>query len=158
MLPILSTILAVLALAASAFTLLTIRGLRNRLRQREDDLAQAIAVFGVKQENDERAIRDLQERLPQALSGVERLQETVAELEERFQEVESYAGVCVPPRPAPSGLNLNRRVEAVRLLREGATEEQVAAELSLALSEVRLISHLERSKPAPVTKRRRGAA
>jgi hypothetical protein len=130
----------------------------RQARQQMEEISQAQHVLAASQESRERATRELQASVSEAVSAHERLQANLAELEERFAEVENYAAVCVPPRPSPSGLNINSRLEAARRLRDGDSEQQVSEELGIALSELRLIAHLEKTKPGPEPKRRRRVA
>lgn len=130
----------------------------RRTRQLLEELRQAQQVLDVSHESRERSVRDLQASLAVAVSAGERTHAALAELEERFAVVENYAAVCVPPRPSPSGLNINNRLEAARRLRDGDSEQQVSEELGIALSEIRLIAHLEKTKPDPEPKRRRRVA
>jgi hypothetical protein len=134
-------------------------GLRlRRLDHRTDDLAQDVSVLSVAEERTERCLNDLRKSTPETMESVTELRKTLEDLEARFTDVEAYAGVCVPPKPSGSGLNINRRVEAVRLLQEGKTEEAIAEDLGIALSEVRLIAHLEKSSARPTPKRGRRVA
>ena len=130
----------------------------RQARQQMEEICQAQHVLAASQESRERATRELQASVSEAVSAQGRLQATLAELEERFAVVENYAAVCVPPRPSPSGLNINNRLEAARRLRDGDSEQQVSEELGIALSELRLIAHLEKTKPGPEPKRRRRVA
>lgn len=67
----------------------------------------------------------------------------IAELAERVHGAEDRAGVLVAPRPLPSGLNLNKRSQAVRMLRRGATADTVATTLTLPLPEVELLLRVQ---------------
>ena len=150
--------IALTALAlASVISLLGWR-LFARTRKRLDELNQSMYVLSASQERAERVWSEAQIRQPDSAASIAALRTALEDLEGRFTEVESYAAVCVPPKPVGSGLNINRRVEAVRMLQEGRSEEQVAAELALALSEVRLIGHLEKNAPKPAAKRGRRVA
>lgn len=158
MLPILGFTIALTALTFAA--VLTLIGQRcfQQSRQRMDDLTESLCNLRVSQELLERSWKQLEHSQSDNALALAGLRTSLEELENRFTEVESYAAVCVPPKPVSSGLNINRRVEAVRLLQEGRSEEQVAAELALALSEVRLIGHLEKNAPKPSAKRSRRVA
>ncbi len=151
----------VFALAAAAIAIASsLLGWRHiqRSRQRLEELSESICHLRVSQDSMERNGSDAKRRLSESELALAGVRASVEELQGRFEEVESYAAVCVPQKPASSGLNINRRVEAVRLLKEGHSEEQVASELSIALSEVRLIGHLERNAPKPAAKRGRRVA
>ncbi|MDZ7638753.1 MAG: hypothetical protein U5J83_10990 [Bryobacterales bacterium] len=158
MFPILSFATAVVGFALAAAVLLLGWRQWRRTRQRLDDLTQTLHALSVSQERIERTWNDFQQRQPETASGILEIKASLEDLEGRFTEVESYAAVCVPPKPVASGLNINRRVEAVRMLQEGLSEEQVSAELGIALSEVRLIGHLEKNAPRPAAKRSRRVA
>lgn len=151
----------VLALTATAIAITSSHlGWRHiqRSRQRLEELSESICVLRVSQESTERNGSDAKRRLSESELTLAEVRAGVEELQSRFVDVESYAAVCVPQKPASSGLNINRRVEAVRLLKDGHSEERVAAELAIALSEVRLIGHLERNAPKPAAKRGRRVA
>lgn len=151
----------VFAFAAAAIAIASsLLGWRHiqRSRQRLEELSESICHLRVSQDSMERNGSDAKRRLSESELALAGVRASVEELQGRFEEVESYAAVCVPQKPASSGLNINRRVEAVRLLKEGHSEEQVASELSIALSEVRLIGHLERNAPKPAAKRGRRVA
>lgn len=158
MLSIVTITMAVAALLMSATGLLYGWLRLRRLDQRADELAQDLSILTVAEERSERCVNDLRRSVPAVSESLSELQKSLEELEARFTDVESYASVCVPPKPAGSGLNINRRVEAVRLLQEGKTEEAIAADLGIALSEVRLIAHLEKSAARPSPKRGRRVA
>lgn len=158
MLPIFSFVIALMALTLA--TVLPLLGWRyfQRSRQRLDELAESLCLLRVARESMERSSKEAQRRQSESDLALAELRARLEDIQGRFDDVESYAAVCVPQKPATSGLNINRRVEAVRLLKEGRSEEQVAAELALALSEVRLIGHLEKSAPKPAAKRSRRVA
>lgn len=153
MLPIFSFVIALMALTLA--TVLPFLGWRHfrRSRQRLDELAESLCLLRIAHESLERGSNEAKRRQSESDSTLAQLRACLEDIQGRFDDVESYAAVCVPQKPAASGLNINRRVEAVRLLKEGRSEEQVAAELALALSEVRLIGHLEKSAPKPAAKR-----
>jgi hypothetical protein len=67
----------------------------------------------------------------------------LADLAERVRQAEDRAGVLVAPKPLPSGLNLNKRSQAVRMLRRGATVDTVASTLMLPLPEVQLLLRVQ---------------
>ncbi len=67
----------------------------------------------------------------------------IAEVAERLHRAEDRTGVLVAPRPLPSGLNLNKRSQAVRMLRRGAAADTVAAALTLPLPEVQLLLRVQ---------------
>jgi hypothetical protein len=69
-------------------------------------------------------------------------------LRARFEELEERTGMLTAPAPVRSGLNLNRRAQAVRLLRRGDSPEQVAAGVGLPTCETRLLAAVERLRAA----------
>ena len=69
----------------------------------------------------------------------DRLKSVVAELEVKLKEVEERSAVLVPPPSSLSGMNMNKRAQAVRMFRRGDRPEQIAAALSLPQNEVSLI-------------------
>lgn len=140
-------VIALIALILAAVVLVIGWRSVERIRRRLDDAAQSLDVLQSARASGERDYNRVQQRQSETAQALAALQSRLEDLDARFVQVESYAAVCVPPRPSNSGMNINRRVEAVRMLREGRTEEQVAAELALALSEVRLIGHLEKNTP-----------
>jgi hypothetical protein len=81
-------------------------------------------------------IRQLEARLQESAIDVARLQTQVRELEEQAR--------LVSGAPAKSWTNINRRTQAVRMLRSGSTPDRVAAELSITREEVDLIRKVQR--------------
>jgi hypothetical protein len=67
------------------------------------------------------------------------LKAEMAELSARVQEAEQRSGVLVAPSPTKSGLNLNKRTQAIRMSRRGDQVEKIAASLSLPRREVELL-------------------
>ncbi len=90
-----------------------------------------------------REIRRLQTRMKQQnvllQEAYDRMEFTVEQLKSQFQELEGKAGEMVPPSPARSGMNLNKRTQASRMFRRGERPEQIAAALSLPRNEVALL-------------------
>ncbi|MBV6433726.1 MAG: hypothetical protein IANPNBLG_03945 [Bryobacteraceae bacterium] len=68
-----------------------------------------------------------------ALRGV------VQDLKARVDDAERRAEALVPPQSPPSGFNLSRRTQAIRLFRRGERLEQIAATLCLPQKEVELL-------------------
>jgi len=62
----------------------------------------------------------------------------------RLQEAEERAGVLVAPTPARSGLNLNKRSQALRMSRIGEKPENIAAALGLPRKEVELLLKVQK--------------
>jgi hypothetical protein len=61
------------------------------------------------------------------------------ELRSEVRETEERARLLVPPTPPQSGLNLNKRSQALKLYRRGDSPHQIAAALALPVSEVELL-------------------
>ncbi|MCW5963005.1 MAG: hypothetical protein KIT83_03115 [Bryobacterales bacterium] len=96
-----------------------------------------------------------------AAAEVDRKQLTqdMANLFDRFDRVEMHAGICVPPKPAASGFNINKRVEVIRLFKEGFVEDEIAEQLAVPLGEVRLLTYLQKVQAgSPPNRPGRGAA
>ena len=80
-------------------------------------------------------------------SGEQKFRELIAEfksLETRMEAVRMEAGLLVPPEPPRSGLNLNRRSEALWRLRKGETAGEVAATLGVPVAEAQLLEKVQR--------------
>lgn len=75
-----------------------------------------------------------------ALEGsMVRLRETLEEVKANLRDVERHAGMLVAPAAAPSGLNLSKRRQALRMYRRGESAERIAASLALPRREVDLL-------------------
>jgi hypothetical protein len=72
-------------------------------------------------------------------SATVELKAEVAELGARMQDTEERSGILVPPVAPKSGLNLNKRTQAIRMSRRGEQAEMIAAALSLPRREVELL-------------------
>ncbi len=72
-------------------------------------------------------------------STTRELQSQMAELRARVSEAEERTGVLVPPAPPKSGLNLNKRIQVIRMSRRGEQVDKIAAALSLPRREVELL-------------------
>jgi hypothetical protein len=79
------------------------------------------------------------------------------ELAEKLRETEERAGMLVAPMPTRSGLNLNTRTQALRMLRRGDRPEQVAAALGIPESEVELLVKVQQVAQAVGTAGQSGA-
>jgi len=71
-------------------------------------------------------------------------QQALEELREGLREAEERAGVLVAPTPPASGMNLNKRTQALRMSRRGEKPEQIAAALGLPQKEVELLVKVHR--------------
>jgi hypothetical protein len=67
------------------------------------------------------------------------LKTQLAQLAARVLDAEERAGVLVAPAPPPSGLNLNKRTQVIRMSRRGERAETIAASLHLPQREVELL-------------------
>ncbi len=56
-----------------------------------------------------------------------------------IHEMREQTGMLVAPAPARSGLNLNKRGQALQLSRRGQSSEQIASTLGLPVTEVDLL-------------------
>ncbi len=100
-----------------------------------------------------RAVRAERSLLDRIESGEQKFQELLAEfksLEARMEEVRMEAGLLVPPEPPRSGLNLNRRSEALWRLRKGETADGVASALGVPVAEVQLLEKVQKILVASV--------
>src|SRR6266853_2075723 len=69
-------------------------------------------------------------------AGLRGLQPELDSLRQGLQESEDRAGLLVAPAPPRSGLNLNKRSQALRMYRRGEIPVNIAAALGLARREV----------------------
>jgi len=60
-------------------------------------------------------------------------------LDERWKELSQISSLLVPPAPPRSGLNLNKRSQALQLFRRGETPQAISAALSIPSNEVELL-------------------
>lgn len=99
-----------------------------------------------------REIRRLQLRMKQQnvllQEAYDRMEFAVEQLRKQFEELEGKAGEMVPPSPAKSGMNLNKRTQAARMFRRGERPEQIAAALSLPQNEVALLLKIHQASMA----------
>jgi hypothetical protein len=99
-----------------------------------------------------REIRRLQRRNKQQnillQEAYDRMEFAIEQLRTQFQELEGKAGELVPPSPARSGMNLNKRTQAARMFRRGERPEQIAAALSLPQNEVALLLKVHQASMA----------
>lgn len=89
-----------------------------------------------------REVRTVRDDLAVKQLGFDALSQTVADLAERVDRAEDRAGLMVPPAPCPSGLNLAKRTQAMRMLNRGADVKVVAGTLSLPRPEVALLARI----------------
>lgn len=95
-----------------------------------------------------REVRRLETRWAGRHKGLEEtiraMQADIDELKQRLREAEERAGMLVPPPPLRSGLNLNKRTQALRMFARGESPEHVAAALGLPEAEVQLLAKVQR--------------
>ena len=119
MLSILSFVIALIAMTlAAALPLLGWRPVQ-RFRQRLDELTETMGRLRISLDAVDRNWNEAKRRQSENDVALDALRTALEDLQGRFTDVEAYASVCVPQKPTASGLNINRRVEAVRMLQEG---------------------------------------
>lgn len=99
-----------------------------------------------------REIRRLQLRVKQQnvllQEAYDRMEFAVEQLKSQFEDLAGKAGEMVPPLPAKSGMNLNKRTQAARMFRRGERPEQIATALSLPQNEVVLLLKIHQAAMA----------
>ncbi len=99
-----------------------------------------------------REIRRVQLRLKQQnmllQEAYDRMEFAVEQLKAQFLVIEANAGELVPPTPAKSGMNLNKRTQAARMFRRGEMPEQIATALGLPQNEVNLLLKVHQASAA----------
>jgi len=60
-------------------------------------------------------------------------------LDERWKELSHISNLLVAPAPPRSGLNLNKRSQALQMVRRGETPQAISAVLSIPQNEVELL-------------------
>ena len=75
----------------------------------------------------------------------DRLELGLEQLGKRVEDLDARAGGLVPPAPAKSGMNLNKRVQAAHMFRRGERPEQIATALSLPRNEVALLLKVQQA-------------
>lgn len=148
-------LLAILSLMATLALGAVVVLLRQRSMRLERLVSQHLVEIDVLREQSQQWQRNtlaLIDALGSRIDALDsRQEETIRDLgslTEQFQRVEMHAGLCVPPKPLPSGFNINKRVEVVRMFHEGFSEEAISEELAVPMGEVRLLIHLERTASA----------
>src|SRR5262249_49488477 len=71
-------------------------------------------------------------------------------LDEGLKELAQVSNMLVPPTPPRSGLNLNRRSQALQLFRRGEAPQEIAAALSIPIGEVELLIKVQQIAAAGV--------
>jgi hypothetical protein len=65
-------------------------------------------------------------------------------MDERWKELSQLSSLLVPPPPPRSGLNLNKRSQALERHRRGETPPEIAAALAIPRNEVELLVKVQR--------------
>lgn len=87
-----------------------------------------------------RDLRAAESRCGKKLAALEaEWSEKERSLDERWKELAQAVGLLTPPPPTRSGLNLNKRSQALQMSRRGEKPRDIAAALSLPQNEVELI-------------------
>lgn len=76
--------------------------------------------------------------------AVQSLHSEIEQLRDNLRSAEERAGMLVVPTPPRSGMNLNARTQALRMLRRGETPASVASSLGLPAGEVDLLIKVHR--------------
>ena len=93
-------------------------------------------------------IRRIQSRLTKQREEILGLRQEVevhvAQLKDGIRAADERVGVLVAPEPPPSGLNLSKRSQALRLSRSGEDSAGIAARLNLPRNEVDLLLKVQK--------------
>jgi hypothetical protein len=81
---------------------------------------------------------------PPDASAIELLKQEVAALQKQVQDTRQYPPPGAIPAAPRSGLNLDKRSQALRLHRRGEAPKQIAAILELPIQEVELLIKVHR--------------
>ena len=100
-------------------------------------------AYGTKRQAWE-ADRSARQREAQVSESLTCLKADFEALGKRFDELEQRTGVLVAPAPAISGLNLTKRVQALRMLARGEQSDRIAAALNLPRAEIALLVKVKR--------------
>ena len=141
----------VVALAASVTLFL----LTRRFRQLQHKAEESGLEIEMARAQIQQLRGNLQGQITKATEAQSQLGERIDELIDRFDRVEMHAGLCVPPKPAASGFNINKRMEVIRMFQEGHSEETISEQLAVPMGEVRLLIYLERNAEASAGKSNR---
>lgn len=88
--------------------------------------------------------REKQRRIECLESSLAETRAALQALEADLRGVEQQTGMLVAPAPAPSGLNLSKRTQVLRMHRTGQDSAGIAAALLLPLNEVNLLIKVHR--------------
>lgn len=89
------------------------------------------------------AQRRANRRQQQLEAELGKLRGCLDDMRERLAECEQHAQQLVPPQAPASGFNLNRRTQAIRLLKRGEHPEQIARVLSVPRQEIQLLHKVQ---------------
>src|SRR5579864_4268629 len=90
-------------------------------------------------------LRASETRLRKKLAALERdWQAKMESLDERWNELSQISNLLVPPPPPKSGLNLNKRSQALQMSRRGEAPPEIAAKLGIPQNEVELLIKVQR--------------
>jgi len=67
------------------------------------------------------------------------VQSALDKLYTELRGMEEQTGMLVPPAPTSSGLNMNKRGQALKMHRRGQSREQISGALGLPLTEIDLL-------------------
>ena len=99
-------------------------------------MALCLLLFGLLKRN----LRACEARSAKKLEAIEADWNAKLEnLDERWKELSQISSLLVPPAPPRSGLNLNKRSQALQLFRRGETPQAISAALSIPSNEVELL-------------------
>ena len=84
----------------------------------------------------EKRRKEGQTALAEAIAAV---RASLDEVRAEVLEMKEQTGMLVPPSPAKSGLNLSKRGQVLQMYRRGQPPAQIAASLSLPLTEIELL-------------------
>jgi hypothetical protein len=92
-----------------------------------------------------RDLRTGEARWGKKLSALETdCQAKMESLDERCKELSQVSNLLIPPPPPRSGLNLNKRSQALQMSRRGEAPPEIAAALSIPQNEVELLVKVQR--------------
>lgn len=83
-------------------------------------------------------------QMEQLSATVTSLEQQLAAMDSKLKEAQEGLSLMVAPKPTPSGLNLNRRSQALRMARRGDRADQIAAALQIPHTEVALLLKVHR--------------
>lgn len=98
--------------------------------------------FSLKREFRRRDARGAEDRAS-AETRIQELRSVVEAIQRDLRDVEERTGATAAPLLLPSGLNLNKRAQALRMYRRGEPPERIAASLALPCREVELMVKIQ---------------